>query len=51
MNDKVSHLGAVVVQNLAHLVGKPVEDIPHDFDKMKDWVAANVDELHASGTN
>ena len=46
--------GAVVFDerlHLAHLVGKPVEDIPHDFDKMKDWVAANVDGLHASGTN
>ena len=46
--------GAVVFDerlHLAHLVGKPVEDIPHDFDKMKDWVAANVDGLHPSGTN
>jgi len=51
VNDKISHLGAVVVQNLAHLVGKPVEDIPHDFDTMKDWVQTNVDELHASPTS
>ena len=47
VNDKVSHLGAVVLDNVADLLGKSRDEIPHDFDAMGEWLEQGIEDLHA----
>ncbi len=47
VNDKVSHLGAVVLDNMARLTGRTRDDVPRDHEKTVAWAAARTEELHA----
>ena len=46
VNDKVSHLGAVVLDNLVRLTGRSKEEVPRDHAALTAWVADRAKELH-----
>lgn len=49
VTDKVSHLGAVVLDNLARLTGHAKEEIPREHAAMTSWVADRTEDLHEGG--
>ena len=46
VNDQVSHLGAVVLDNLVRLTGRSKEEVPREHAAMMTWVADRTKELH-----
>jgi len=46
VTDRVSHLGAVVLDNLARLTGRRPEDIPREDAAIGPWVEERTAELH-----
>lgn len=46
-NNKISHLGAAVLENLARLTGRTHDEIPREHDEASNWAKARADELHA----
>ncbi len=46
VNDQVSHLGAVVLDNLARLTGRSKEEVPREPAAMTTSVADRAKELH-----
>jgi hypothetical protein len=49
VNDKVSHLGAVVLDNLVRLTGRSQEEVPREPAALTTWVADRTRELHEGG--
>jgi phospholipase C len=47
VNKEVSHLGQVVLDNVARLTGRSHDDIPHDADALGAWLQDRTAELHA----
>jgi len=47
VNDKVSHLGAAVLDNLARLTGRTSAEIPDAYEDALDWAVERTEELHS----
>jgi phospholipase C len=48
VHEKVSRLGAVVIDNLARLTGRSAAEIPQGHEATAAWAAARTEELHGS---